>query len=594
MNDSHENLPALPLARRKRSRLGSAVQTLQTHKLFKHVSRRITSVPKVTATYGKKRNADQASENEDENHEDAIDWYMMYKVSHNWQTGNFSSQKLSTAKSTTSNTLQSVDKPSSLSQDGVSGPDIPNTIIVMSGDLIFTASRVSYQQEMSSCVSVFSTAHLHRNAGQDSKLHPEALAEAQFSCKKSSITCLAIDRAPLRKANIVRLAVTHVDGSISLLKYCKTTKQFAREFTCNDALEHVALAAFCFPLLATSTLDFKIRVYRVNFQTSRLHLLEEHHSFSCHWPACLHLEPLDSEKGEGTFDDHPSMIRLDIAFATPVYPHGWTVAIQEMIFSGSSSISSRSAVARRSHVVTNFDTSAASKAIKRSVGADRMGSRDAVKANRLTSMSYEDPFIVVGTRDNEVVCFQVDGTFCTSKAVEKSLSKSYNTLNIDFIRTLYGHTGTVHSVSLNEGRCVTGGSDGSIRVWRLGDEEISVARATGLFSALDGRLRSSLGKAITLQASNSRLPRKRKRSLEVEENAGFVPQTLADILHDSKLNRPFAHTSSTGAIRWVASAFDRIISVSSTPSNNIMSSSCRNEVDALKDDEQIQIWSFSS
>lgn len=471
-----------------------------------------------------------------------------------------------------------------------------------------------------------------RSQLSDSRSRQEPLARfdlmlSSFGSSSSapSIACLAVD-SNYSSSSFVRLVIVRSDSTSIFLRYdMEQTTFFEDKRVClYDAAPSPALTAYHWPYMATCSDDFHIRTYRIRDADSSLQLVDERRSYSCQWPACLRLEGLESA---GSAPSSRISVRLSVAFTLPVYPQGWTVGLQEIVAHGDDILHSRSAIARQAYISTRIDSPSkvAAAAYRSQKGEARSSTLPSAEdeISRLTSLSYENPFIVVGSRDNDVSCFRVEG------AVQDA-SWQAGSLAVRHVRTLHGHTGSVYSVSLNEGRCVTGGGDGSVRVWRLGDEEMSIARATGLLTTLDGRMRHGRGSVVTLQPNyveegGSSVTRKRKRDCEGSvDSSGHLPEStrvqthrmphsLAEILRQARTNAPegasgSASRASNSVIRWVASTFDRIISVSSAASSNrgghyratsgssdatpgAVQSTCRHDA---REEEQVQVWSFSS
>ncbi|PWN38159.1 uncharacterized protein FA14DRAFT_159865 [Meira miltonrushii] len=517
------------------------------------------------------------------------DWHALYRISWNWKKGSFNIQQLNAA-------MQMAQK-SNQSDTAKSKLDLPNTIIESTEKYIFTAVREPTSSAYPE-VSVFPAQSLKRQRETNVE---EVLQVATYSSSSlsiqdnASVSAIAIDRENA-DTDRIRLITGYTNGLLSMSTFCPSTKVF-HELTSYRQTQHPAIvtAAFAWPFVATCTIDFRIRIYRMNEEdsTTTFRLLAERRSYSCHWPACLRLER--AKQTENTF-------RLSIVYSNPIYPSGWSIGLQELYLDNIGVIDSRSASAKRSHVVTKID--APSKALYTKNSSTRTTSIDQV--GRLTSLSYEEPFVVVGSRDNGVFCFRVDELKDDPNYGSKALS-------IRYLRTLHGHTGSVHSVSLNGGRCVTGGSDGKVQVWYLGDEEVSIARATGVISMLKGRIRSNLGKVTSLRLSDARSERKRgqKRKLSDATNSedsssNSKPLTLADIRqhHILPLTKSPFTSQPMHVIRWVTSAFDRIISVTSNERyrqedgehSAILPSSCRAEAQNEKQngEESVQIWNFAA
>lgn len=513
-----------------------------------------------------------------------VDWYTLFKVSRNWQTGNFSSRQLQILQS---HGKDAIAGPSRL-PDAVARVETnhvhPGTLIDSTQSHIFATFHSSDQTETCPAILVFPSncrQDVSRETSQETLARYQSPVMASKKHLSHFVSSLAVDRGE-KKGNSVRLFVGYSSGHSSVLNFDCATNSFHDEmFLDKEGSDSVVAAVLHCEMLVTCTSDFRIRIMKM--AKDRFDLIQERRTYSCHWPASFKLEPLESRKGSVQY-------RLSIAYSSPVYPNGWTVGLQEILVGSHSTLSSRSASARRAHVITCID-SPTKKDKNRSLF--RLANRNQV--GRLTSLSYEYPFIVVGTKDNNVICYKVARSAdesCTS------IKSHLPALELSHICTFQGHTGTVHSVSLSEGRCVTGGSDGSVRIWRLGDEETAVAKAVGLLATIDASLRRGLGKVVTIGASTLSSA-KRKRD-EVEAVLSSTPLSLADILRQVQSTNQSANSShSSSAIRLVTSAFDQIISVSAVKtfsSQNHTSHTtpnCRAKASLEREEEQVQIWNFS-
>jgi hypothetical protein len=527
--------------------------------------------------------------------DDEIDWYTLFKVSRNWQTGNYTSRQLQIlhekAREPFEALIGSDQAPISSSRNTDEEQKTPQTLVDSTKTHIFTTSHTSNDTDDAPTILVFPSAsrnepHSSIESSQESLCKYQSPNMGSKKHRNLFITSLAVDRKG-RVGDSVRLFVGYSSGDSELLYFNTETNSVCHEQLIHGSShEPIVSVALYSPLLVTCTIDFRIRIYQTSGDTPQL--LEERRTYSCHWPATLRLEPL-----AGMQEDEP--FRLSIAYSSPVYPIGWTVGLQEIIITSRLTFSSRSASARQSHVVTRIDSSSKNNRNKGITGVATTGAERRNEVGSFTSLSYEDPFIVVGTKDNDVICFKVAGTTKCIDSLPLLLP-----LTITHVCAFQGHTGTVHSVSLNEGRCVTGGSDGSVRIWKLGDEEHAVAKAAGLLTTIDASLRKGLGKVVTIGSSLALGKRKRSEAgpETSSSSSSNLPLTLAEILleaQDASRGRGRAGSASSSAVvRWVTSAFDQIISVSAIKSVPSTSINCRMEANGTeREEEQVQIWNFS-
>lgn len=525
-----------------------------------------------------------------------VDWYTLFKVSRNWQNGNFSSRQLQILQEQNGMMLEDVLASSSTLPDTEKSETKhvhPGTLIDSTQSHIFATFRTSDQIETCPSVLVFPSGcreDFSKETSQGSLARYQSSVMASKKYPNLFISSLVVDRGEKRGSN-VRLFVGYSSGDSSILHFDCATNHFHDEILLDDKSSEciVAAALYC-DMLVTCTSDFRLRIF--NMVKDKFTLIEERRTYSCHWPASFRLEPVESKNDDGL------QFRLSIAYSSPVYPMGWTVGLQELVIGTSSTLSSRSASARRAHVITCID-SPTKQEKKRNHRVEVQRNKEQIRnqVGRLTSLSYENPFIVVGTKDNDVICYRVAVVGSTDE-ICTSTGSVLPALELSHVCTFQGHTGTVHSVSLSEGRCVTGGSDGSVRIWRLGDEESAVAKAAGLLTTIDASLRRGLGKVVTIGASSSSSAK--RKGDEVEAVHSSAPLSLADILGQIQSTNGSANKSySSSVVRLVSSAFDRIISVSafktsSTPiPTSTNSFNCRAEANLEREEEQVQIWNFS-
>ncbi|KAL8279160.1 hypothetical protein RQP46_008416 [Phenoliferia psychrophenolica] len=275
------------------------------------------------------------------------------------------------------------------------------------------------------------------------------------------------------------------------------------------ANDPVVLARFHSPLLVTCSASFNIRFWRVipvltDAGSPQKVIVEESRpgfkSRESWWPVVLTLAPcvapsevdVDSEDGQDEWERSFPEPRVDkavdevfkctFAYSTPVFPSAWSVGVQEFIVNAPSlspfplhshshstprhprmTISARHATAPRAH----------------SIGAlnPRQRWNPSHDDGLVTSIEHAEPWIVTSRADNTIDVYEVvdhadarDAPRSTGTAnTIRTSSVLSSTLSVVHRRTLFGHTASVSSVAVNEqGRCVSGGVDGRVRVWDVG------------------------------------------------------------------------------------------------------------------------------
>lgn len=348
--------------------------------------------------------------------------------------------------------------------------------------------------------------------------------------------------------------------------------------------------------------------------------------------------PLIPMQSKSTQDEH--LFGLDIAYCTPSYPDNWTVSLQEIMIGWTSqshssprnvSISSRYATAgprvksafpvhttaQNADEPDSSDASDGETENKRSYQtltpspgrkaplprsifdsprpfATEEVSSPTTSKDRTVSISYDAPFMVVGSSDNTVDVYEVEHCPSTSTSTQGS------SIALHHRRVLHGHMGSVLSVALDEGRCVSGSNDGTVMVWTLGETS--------------GRAYNDIHHVVTLT------PSQMDSQIGGADGAGGTVPTLRDLLEQIRREEQAMQRSRTpagslpsslavtstarrhGAIKWVSTSFDRILSVSSSlPLQPCISGSAEQDSgvkgpsEPSRDSgERVQVWSFAA
>lgn len=485
---------------------------------------------------GKARAVDQ----EDVRH-DGLDWQSLYRVSANWQSGNFAVTELLARAGKVAQPVEPSTPRSSLA-----GPDRPLTLVQSAANLIFTASR---REDSEAVVRVYRCnteqgSPRTQQVSQDveephdpTKSRPIAeLRSPRLSNSKATITELRVDVATPSAAtsSVANLFVAYSDSTWSIFRVtCSLDHQEVVHLTPPaSTTTPIVLASFHWPLVATCTADFHISLYQLGDSQQQPRLLKQMHSLTCHWPATISLAPFHvegprsklgkrrrSSTEQQSQSRQPSTFRLTVAYCSPAYPHGWTLALQEIVLDlrkGAGGFSSRFATAPSHHAASRSRDNAAQRS-----------------AAPPLAITYDDPYLVVGSQDNHLEVYELRGDVAPAP------------LRLAHRRVLYGHMGSVLSVALEDGRCVSGSSDGSVMVWALADRP--------------RRNKTRMEHVVTLRSDK-------------QAGTGGIP-TLSDLLARVRKEgmHPVPH-----AIKWVSTAYDRVLSVLGS------------------EDEQVQVWSFTA
>ncbi|KDN52808.1 hypothetical protein K437DRAFT_272111 [Tilletiaria anomala UBC 951] len=290
--------------------------------------------------------------------------------------------------------------------------------------------------------------------------------------------------------------------------------------------------------------------------TAQLQLQQTLKSFISWWPASLSLRRIPFIESEDDTTSSPSneAYKLYVAYCTPSYPSAFTVGLQEVImrldFTGDANkprfsiAGSRHATALPRYQKTPLDTrgssifrmhhsafppasEAAADGRNRNTGT-LLGSWAALlplhtgglarsgpgyaqrlivaqhpsptlqrASKRILSITFEEPFVVVGSQDNLLEVYELVGgmrVLCPKSAAAAS-PDSFSTrggFKLLHRGSVNGHTGSVESVSLEDGRLVSGSNDGSVMVWSLDSDDAPRGRKQSSQRALSPNAQSTL------------------------------------------------------------------------------------------------------
>lgn len=383
---------------------------------------------------------------------------------------------------------------------------------------------------------------------------------------------------------------------------------------------HVALCAFHWPLIVTCTNDFLITIFGLSHDGRQApHVLQQTKSPTSYWPATMKLKEivraqsprLKKRKRTRSLDQQSARpltsgrsFRLDIAYCTPSYPDNWSLSLQELVFSLDEShkrsyvFSSRYATSRPRQATrvcrqderlrrnlsdsqkSHSDDSGSPQAFptKRNISRHRIftpptlmhssnhASLQATRPSRtvssVKSISYDEPYLVIGSDDNLLDVYEVCGAFADSLDSEAGPNLSVP-LTLIHRRVLYGHMGSVLSVAIQDGRCVSGSSDGSILVWSLARNGSKDGNPScPVEEDLMGR------PVVTLRCpSSSTSPAKQTASSPSDDEPSSLRNLLPRMQNsETSSSTPFAASVDNmsprpGIIKWVSTAFDKVLSV---------------------------------
>ncbi|WFC93623.1 hypothetical protein MBRA1_000244 [Malassezia brasiliensis] len=486
------------------------------------------------------------------------DWQRLYVLWHNWHSGRIRVAALThdtTWPSPPPHAPATGTAPASI-PTSLPGPDASDatadTLVQASINLVFTARRTHDVRCVPTdaasvaaalpplSVYLADTPHASQRRLPLAVVQPAALAEriaaeahkdaalaSHLAAHGLVLTEMRVDDAA-EEAWSVRLCLCLAPGILAVLRIAvgATLALHAEHVWFEHGpvrLRPVRQAALCGPTLVTCTDDFRLHIWRVASTPTLVRALR---STSTRWPACLTLRRVDF-----------ALDRITIASVAPVRGDSARVVLQTFDVHdahGATSVTSRVAHAQA----------------------------PCVAGGAVTSVIYDAPYLVLGTAANVLDVYRVTepsaaaAGACVGRAA--SATPPGAPLRIVHCRTLYGHTSRISSVALRNGRCVSGASDGSVRVWSMG------AAPGEHVATLHGHVPDADDRG-TLRALLPHAPRR------------GVP-TLAELAREL----PHMPAATPGVIRHVSTAFDTILCVTA---------GCRA---AARAEEQVQVWHFAS
>ncbi|GAC98340.1 hypothetical protein PHSY_005933 [Pseudozyma hubeiensis SY62] len=695
----------------------------QIHRLPSRYYRSSSNLASGTVPEGAEANADEAlsallldglaSSETSKNH--LLDWEQIFRVSTNWQRGNFAVSVLSTISPPVARQTEKLHPPSSTDtivrvsdrfiftaasgdrghiptnpsvsvyrsepdsasldqHDGGAG-QVPSDLHKRSPDLRFTSAGMQDLLDSNNCGNTLAQIRVTEIAVDNASSENRSPVEPSRHRKRRWEAC---DR--LHSEKLARVLVAYTTGHISLfsLKAVNGSVIATEDIFCRPAFlaigDCITMAALDSPAVVLCSSKFDVAFYQIAqaSSTTRLDLVHRLSSYRCSWPASLRLKKLpyhhvskrlkrssslSSTERHGTDDRLEEVaFRVTLAYSTPCYPSSWSVSVQEVVLrlrldatsTSAVQVTSRHATAKHPFRPTpidprgrlmlggNFmpsshaprDASGQRKAFHSSLGP---------ASSRSTSLTYDDPFVVLGASDNLVEVYELVGatTFVRTDTEERqahtSTSRSATAtpashrqgLRLVHRRSLHGHTGSVHSVALEDGRCVSGGADGSVMVWSLGERSSETesiasamrrARATALGAerreqskhtsarSTSSTLLEEDGEEAAIHMSHVLTLRSPTISQESEvwsldddvacqstpTNARRFGPSLGQLVGSRLFDR-----QARGVIRWVSTAFDKIVSiVAYTEATSNSANAGIIPIDGQQPRERVQLWSF--
>lgn len=281
----------------------------------------------------------------------------------------------------------------------------PQTIVRFGGRYFFTASRRAATSGRLPMVEV------HRDGVKVAELEATELQPTEGM----SITEMTMD-----EADSSRLAAFYSDGRAAIFKVDDGGAAMTIHVK-PEAGAPVVLASMRSRLLVTCNADFTLTFHSITTEKdghlTLARIASPMRPAFCWSPLVLTLRSSTSDR-----------YRVNVAHAAPHFPGAWTVALHEF------------AVNLANQSITARETSALP-----------------TSAAPITAIEFRLPWLVASRSDNTLDCYLAH-------------TSSSRPLSLQHTRTLYGHTAAVKTVSVGKGgRCVSGGVDGRVKVWRLPD-----------------------------------------------------------------------------------------------------------------------------
>lgn len=500
-----------------------------------------------------------------------IDWRALYRTTRNWTTGNFS---VSALGKPAKETVAELD-------EYPSDPAMQATLVQATNMLVFTASRAALPPGDDSAAGCARVPLVHIYLAEDGAGEQE---REPIGCAYPDELVTRLERDGRVPASITEMRVEHSDvlGPVSCTARLAVfyTQRYAVIYAVSiesgaavARVEHmwdyttpgtlarpVVMSAFRSSVLVTCTRDFLLCVWHAPASAPPT-LLGELRSHSCHWPACMSLAEVHGQDSR-TF-------RLTVAFVQPSFST-WSVTMQDFHLR----LADKSG-ALQMHVESRL-ASAQPAAIRGSAAESREQASKHSARHPVSSIIYDADYIVLGTHDNLLHVYHVDGApfqvaDTRARRAASATPPAAAALQLAYCGTLYGHTGRICSVAMDGSRCVSGSADGSVMVWARRDRLNFVHLMTLRYDP-----------QVDIPVAHPRV-----HVLPATENSRKVPElSLANVAR--LLRERVTH----GGIRWVSTAFDKIVCVSEA---RPVQSTCRaTATRAGQAKEQVQIWNFNS
>ncbi|CAG8542304.1 8433_t:CDS:2, partial [Scutellospora calospora] len=420
---------------------------------------------------------------------DNEDWKSIYRVNHNWQTGNcrvidfkpYDNLIQDRAPKSYSH-LTGYNKTQVFSLSTNSNP-----LVQFTKHIILTAS--------SSNSDINNTPEVHLWRAGEHNEYIDTLKSTVLSrfiinheCKNPIyITCLKLDSNERNvHLGICKLAVGYSNGGFTIWEFDTLEKEEKKKpennrkhqelYTVPTMSHNTSPLIACSlhsPILITCDKDFVLSIYYIEFKPKgkeksgsskdsknflkcenqvECHLIHQLKSFVCWAPIEISVKCAQEKLEQFTtnYDVERNIWIATIVYSSPIYGGGWTAGIQEIRFSTIALLSTKHC----SHLPSS---STLPPFISIFSNHKYKEGHTHISISPITTITYNSGQLVTAHADNTL---QVYGVVDNGK-----------TLECKHIQTLYGHTGSVMSVAMDEhGKLITGAMDQTIKIWDLGSQ----------------------------------------------------------------------------------------------------------------------------
>ncbi|CAG8479777.1 2946_t:CDS:2 [Racocetra fulgida] len=404
---------------------------------------------------------------------DSEDWKNIYRVSHNWQTGNCHVidfkpyDNLVQDRDHVQNSLSLLT--GYIKNQVFSFNTNSNPLVQFTKHIILTASSSNPNGNN------IPEIHLWR-AGKHNE-HIDTLKSiilsrisATHGCKNPIyITCLKLDSNERDDhLGVCKFVSGYSNGGFTIWEFdtlerdenekpendWKHRELYTIPIISNNASPLIACSLDS-PILITCNKDFVLSIYYIDLKSRdkekpgsskdnknffiyenlvECQLIHQLKSFVCWTPIEISIkcsqEKLD--QSATNYDVEQNIWIATIVYSTPMYGGGWTAGIQEIKFSTITLLSTKHCSYLPSSTTLPF-----------------------VSIAPITTITYNSGQLVTAHADNTLQVYYV--------------LDNGKTLECKHVQTLYGHTGSVMSVAMDEnGKLITGAMDQTIKIWDLG------------------------------------------------------------------------------------------------------------------------------